>query len=175
MLEYLKDVLLSSKRILEAVQEADFNRERGGNIFTSERNNQTQSNINMLTNESHLTKFKNNKKITSLLNLKNGLPRTALIFVVDINNEHSLAETISILSRIKDVEKEELYKTEKVVLLNKYDKSSEGKKVANIENKLDKFGVSYYYVSALTGFNIQKAFNNLILSLRRKYYSLSDN
>lgn len=163
MLSFMKSVILSSKEILGSIQSADKNKEKCNII--------TETNIVFdQTNDSCIDENRENIKKISLLDYTNNIPRLALVFVIDINNENSFNEVLTFLTKLKEVEKNEIYKTDKICMLNKYDKSSDGKKISNVEAKLDPFGVSYYFVSALTGLNINRAVNDLIVNLRKKYF-----
>ena len=191
MLEFLKNCFYSSKAIFRSIQDKEKKIKKGLNkndkgdlsvtsrvdrlSFTDQKGSINNSNEESFDSGHNMfkkiiKKSNEEKEQTFLMDYSEFIPRVAIVFVVDITNEQSFNDALSFLKKLREFEKLELYKTDKIVLLNKYDKLADGKTISGINLKLEPFGVNYFYCSAKNGWNIHTSINEIVTQLRKKYY-----
>ena len=172
MIEYLKTILVSAKSIinsqnlrdLKLIEKQNNNRE---NKLYNDKEKEEENEKNMDIED--LFKDSNNFSENFILDYSKMIPKLGVVFVADITNENSLNEILGFIKKLREYEKSEVYKTEKIILFNKYDKLLDFKKISNINSKLESLGISYFYCSALNGWNIKEAITELIVQLRKNY------
>ncbi len=125
-----------------------------------------------LASQENLAFFHNSDMPFHRISFKTSIPRTGLIFVVDITDEDTLNEAISIINQIEAIEKNEKdYKTEKAIFLNKFDKISENKKINDLQSKLSQKEIYHVYeISALSDWNITESMSNFLGKIQQRFF-----
>lgn len=118
--------------------------------------------------------FFNGELTNNKLDFSKIIPRIGLIFVVDITDEDSFNDALSIMKQIIDIENmsDKMYKTEKSIFLNKFDKISENKKISNIKSRLEQFSyqIKAYEISALSDWNLNESLTDFLSDLQKRFY-----
>lgn len=147
MINCLKDVIYSCNSIVKSYEDYD-------NIHSKD----------ILSNTSRI------------LSYQLSIPRLGLIFVIDITDENTFKEALTIINQIIYIEKNSGCKTEKCILLNKHDKMSDNKKIINLKDKLSEVieHCLVYEVSAFSNYNINESLSKFILKMQNKFFKFND-